>query len=189
MSKQQGRKVLIVLSDGHDHGSKESLASAIEAAQRADTVVYAIFFKGQQGKPDHSDRGFSIGDPNQCDPYGPPGGYPGSYPPYGYPGGGYPGDCTPTPQTGSVESADGRKTLQRITSQTGGRLFEMDKKTTLADIYKQIGDDLHAQYLLTFAPDKDASSDGYHRIDVSLQGDPKDRFVETREGYFAGPPD
>ncbi len=44
MKKQQGRKALIVLSDGVDRGSKESLQSAIEAAQRADTVVYSIFF-------------------------------------------------------------------------------------------------------------------------------------------------
>src|ERR1700747_1245115 len=44
MSKQQGRKALIVLSDGVDHGSKENLQSAIETAQRAETVVYSILF-------------------------------------------------------------------------------------------------------------------------------------------------
>src|SRR5580700_9358527 len=40
MSKQQGRKALIVLSDGVDHGSKETLAEAIATAQRADTIIY-----------------------------------------------------------------------------------------------------------------------------------------------------
>src|SRR5271157_6330738 len=39
MKKQQGRKALIILSDGVDHGSKTYLESAIESAQRADTVV------------------------------------------------------------------------------------------------------------------------------------------------------
>ncbi|HEX4007622.1 MAG TPA: VWA domain-containing protein [Acidobacteriaceae bacterium] len=48
MQKQQGRKALIVLTDGEDRGSMETLASAIAAAQRAETVVYAIYFKGEQ---------------------------------------------------------------------------------------------------------------------------------------------
>src|SRR5271155_3677765 len=42
MSKQQGRKALIILSDGVDHGSKETLAEAIATAQRADTIIYSI---------------------------------------------------------------------------------------------------------------------------------------------------
>src|SRR5580692_681040 len=36
MSKQQGRKALIVLSDCVDHGSRETMAEAIATAQRAD---------------------------------------------------------------------------------------------------------------------------------------------------------
>ena len=41
---QRGRKALIVLSDGVDVGSEATLAAAIEAAQRADTLVYSILF-------------------------------------------------------------------------------------------------------------------------------------------------
>src|SRR5215470_12546144 len=47
LSKQKGRKALIILSDGVDNGSKETLVKAIEAAQRADTILYAIYFKGE----------------------------------------------------------------------------------------------------------------------------------------------
>ncbi|MFN0166734.1 MAG: VWA domain-containing protein [Bryobacteraceae bacterium] len=44
MKNQRGRKALIVLSDGVDFGSEASLLDAIEAAQRADALVYSILF-------------------------------------------------------------------------------------------------------------------------------------------------
>jgi VWFA-related protein len=40
----QGRKALIVLSDGVDVGSEGSTGDAVEAAQRADTMIYSIEF-------------------------------------------------------------------------------------------------------------------------------------------------
>ena len=42
MSKQQGRKALVLLTDGEDTASNISLDSAVEACQRADTVIYSI---------------------------------------------------------------------------------------------------------------------------------------------------
>jgi VWFA-related protein len=48
MKKQSGRKALIMLSDGVDHGSKVPLTHAIEAAQRAGTLVYSILFSDAQ---------------------------------------------------------------------------------------------------------------------------------------------
>jgi VWFA-related protein len=44
MSKQEGRKALVLLSDGVDNGSKVTLEEATRAAQRADTLVYTILF-------------------------------------------------------------------------------------------------------------------------------------------------
>jgi VWFA-related protein len=49
MKKQHGRKALIVLSDGVDTGSKVTLSSAIESAQRSDTLVYSILFEDPNG--------------------------------------------------------------------------------------------------------------------------------------------
>jgi VWFA-related protein len=48
MKPRQGRKALILLTDGRDSASKVPLSEAIEAAQRADTLVYSIYFAGQQ---------------------------------------------------------------------------------------------------------------------------------------------
>jgi VWFA-related protein len=44
MKKQTGRKALIVLSDGVDFGSEGTVKDAIEAALRADTLIYSILY-------------------------------------------------------------------------------------------------------------------------------------------------
>ncbi|MGO9259184.1 MAG: VWA domain-containing protein [Bryobacteraceae bacterium] len=44
MKKLTGRKALIVLSDGVDFGSYGTLKDAIEAALRADTLIYSILY-------------------------------------------------------------------------------------------------------------------------------------------------
>ena len=44
MSTRQGRKALMLLTDGVDTGSDATLAQAVEAAQRADTLLYSILF-------------------------------------------------------------------------------------------------------------------------------------------------
>jgi len=44
MKRQNGRKAFIVLSDGNDVRSETPIATAIEYAQRADTVIYSIGF-------------------------------------------------------------------------------------------------------------------------------------------------
>jgi VWFA-related protein len=44
MKPLKGRKALIVLSDGVDFGSEETISSAVEAAQTAETLSYSILF-------------------------------------------------------------------------------------------------------------------------------------------------
>ena len=44
MKQQAGRKALIVLSDGGENGSDATLDNVIDAAQRAETLIYAILF-------------------------------------------------------------------------------------------------------------------------------------------------
>jgi VWFA-related protein len=44
MKKQQGRKALIVLSDGGENGSNATLTDAVQEAQRTNTLIYTILF-------------------------------------------------------------------------------------------------------------------------------------------------
>ena len=49
LRSEAGRKVIVMLTDGGDQGSQETLKSAIEAAQKANAIVYVILI---------ADRGF-----------------------------------------------------------------------------------------------------------------------------------
>ncbi len=44
MAKQHGRTAIILLTDGDDNDSDASLANAIDAAQKADTLIFSILF-------------------------------------------------------------------------------------------------------------------------------------------------
>jgi VWFA-related protein len=181
MSKQTGRKALIILSDGGDNGSKESLVKSIEAAQRADTIIYAIYFKGEQPQQNYPQHNRGGGYPGGGYPGG---GYPGGrYPGGGYPGGGNGGGNGSTYPSGQSRT-DGKKNLERMAQETGGRLFEVKKNQDVAQIYTQIAEELRAQYRLGYTPTQDASSAGYHQIDLSLHQ--KGLFIQTRDGYYTG---
>jgi VWFA-related protein len=166
MKKQQGRKALVILSDGDDRGSKVGLLSAIESAQRANTVVYSILFKD-----DHPDR--------------PRGGYDGGPGGWGGHGGGHGGGGHRYPQQ-EEQRPDGKKILARISKETGGRLFEVSKKQAVDQIYDEIQQELRDQYILGYVPDKSANSAGYRKIHLTTKQ--KDLSVQARDGYYATRP-
>ncbi len=178
--KQTGRKAIVVLTDGEDRGSQETLNSAIEAAQKSETVVYTIYIGGHEDHDygDNPGMGRRGGYPGGGYPGG---GYPGGrYPGGGYPGGGYPGGGYPSEQ---VRRPDGKKILQQIARETGGRYFQASKKDSVDDIYAQIAEELRTQFMLGYTPPKDQES-GYHSIHLTAKK--KDLEVQTRAGYYSG---
>ena len=176
MKKQQGRKALIILSDGVDRGSKTFLDGAIESAQRADTVIYSIYF----AEPRHEEgqrRGGGMGRGGGWPGGG--GGWPGGG--GGYPGGG--GGRGGGQRHPEEPRTDGKKILERISKETGGRFFEVSKKESVGQIYDSIVEELRTQYNMGFTPDKDSTASGYHHITLAVKK--KDLTVQTREGYYA----
>ncbi|HYM08996.1 MAG TPA: VWA domain-containing protein [Terriglobales bacterium] len=167
MKKQPGRKAVIVLSDGVDMGSRESLEAAIESAQRANTIVYSILFKDDEA-------------------YGNGGGFGRtgiSIPGMGVPGMGRGGMGGPGGRGGRrypEEHADGKKILERISRETGGRMFEVSKKEPVNQIYSQIQEELRNQYSLGYTPNP--VEPGYHKIQVTASR--KDLIVQARDGYY-----
>ena len=48
LAKEVGRKAIVLITDGDDEGSRESEKSAIEAAQKADAIIYGILYVDRQ---------------------------------------------------------------------------------------------------------------------------------------------
>jgi VWFA-related protein len=172
MKPKDGRKALVVFSDGVDRGSKESMNDAVDAADRANLAIYTIYFKGEQ-----ENNGLGNGFPGQRRGGMGGGGYPGG-------GGGYPGGGGGRRGGGSSEpGVDGKKIMEKIAERTGGRYFEAKKKDSLEEIYGQIAEELRGQYVLTYTPDVVDKDGGYHKI--ALKASKDDFIVVTREGYYA----
>jgi VWFA-related protein len=157
MKKQKGRKALILLSDGVDTGSKETLGSAIESAQRADTLVYSILFEDPNGYGNNM------------------GGFGG--PRMGRRGGMGGGNRYPT-----MNRPDGKKILEQISRETGGRFFEVSRKWPLDKVFEAIEEDLRSQYSLGYTSDQQGADRGYRRIHLTTKQ--KGTVVQTREGYY-----
>ncbi len=158
MKKQSGRKAVIVLSDGVDRGSKESIDSAIESAHRADTLAYSILFADEQP--------FSHGG------FGGP----------GWGGGRHGGGGGRMPRRD--DRPDGKKVLQRISKETGGGFFEVSKKQPLEQIFARIDEELRSQYSLGFTSDRPDAGPGYRHLLLTVKD--KTLTVQAREGYYAG---
>jgi VWFA-related protein len=156
MSKQKGRKAVVVLSDGKDNGSKESIYQAIESAQRADTLVYSILFADEEAYPMVSP---GLGG-------------------YGRRRGGLGG---PMPRYPQSSGPDGKKVLQQLSKETGGSFFAASKKESIDKIYAHIQEELRNQYSLGYTSDQ-ASGSGYRKIALTVKE--KGSVVQTRDGYY-----
>jgi VWFA-related protein len=181
MKPQQGRKALIIFGDGDHIGARE--AEAITAAQKADTLIYAIRIYDK-----NFGSGGGRGNSSTIPSMGGPGiGFPGGGGPGGYPGGGggrggYPGGAGGP--GGGPGMSDGKRNLQTLSNKTGGAYFEVGRKETLQQIYSKIEEELRSQYSLGYIPD-DRARTGYRKIQVSAKR--KGLIVHGREGYYFEP--
>jgi len=135
-----GRKVIVVITDGVDQGSRLTRNQAIEAAQKADAVIYSI---------DYSD--------------------PSAYGPFGFGGGGGEGE------------------LRKMSDETGGHVYKVDRKHTLDDVFKELQDEMRSQYSIGYTPSNDVKDGSYRHVEVRLSN--KDLRAQARKGYYAIKPE
>ena len=167
---------MVLFSDGADRDSKTSLQRAIEAAQRADTLVYCVYVATEHEQEEGGNGGRRGGG----------GGYPGGGGPFPGGGGPFPGGGGAGrgrgPRSAPRENKDAdKKVLQQIAKETGGKYFELSKKMTAAQIYAEIEEELRHQYQLSYTPDK--ADNGYHKVRLGTKN--TDLTVQTREGFYS----
>ncbi len=85
--------------------------------------------------------------------------------------------CYPNPH------ASGCFYLKNLSEPTGGRMFDLQSKTPLSEIFQTIEDELRNQYSLGFVPTNSTHDGKLHKLKVSVRT--KGMKVQTRKGYYA----
>ena len=78
---------------------------------------------------------------------------------------------------------NGLRLLQVIADRTGGRLIHADWSRDLAPVFDALVREYRQRYVLGFTPERVASGDGWHRLEVRLRNKPGK--VHARSGYWS----
>ena len=175
-----GRKAIILLTDGKDHGSEITTRDLLYRLEETDTLIYTIFFKtGDQQRQSFPPLG---GGRNG----GVFGGarFPGRG---GRNGGGFPPMTRPTardnPQRrerAEEQNLEAAVFLQKLSDLTAGRFYST-KNGKLNDRFAAIVDELRFQYRLGFYPQDETSQKNLHELRVKVSR--PDAVVRSRGSY------
>jgi VWFA-related protein len=192
----EGRKALLLLSDGEDTTSQRvTYDQTIDRVAESDVLVYGLRYPdtgGHGGWGNRPNRPFpgrrwplAAAGLVSPDPLGQfPGGgqYPGQYPPGGqYPRGGGRGQRGPY---GGRRKDSGRDFMKDVTEAGGGPLYDAKTSGDLRKLAPQIADELRHVYVIGYYPTKSLSEGGYRTLKVKVKG--RDELaVRHRRGYDA----
>ena len=162
----RGRKAIILLSDGNDHGSVVTPEELLRSESEADAMIYSIYylpealrFLGPPGPPPFPfPRPFDSVAPQR--PRG-PGGRRGGMRGLGY---------------------DGFDLMQKLSEVTGGRFYQGETKN-LKETFTLIAEELRHQYRLGFYPDELKRDGSVHALSVKVNL--PDVSVRSRREYLA----
>ena len=72
--------------------------------------------------------------------------------------------------------------LKSLSEPSGGRMFRVDAKTSLPEIFRIIEEELRSQYSLGYVSTNPARDGGFRKLRVDI---PKGLKVDVRKGYYA----
>jgi VWFA-related protein len=74
--------------------------------------------------------------------------------------------------------------LKKMSEETGGRMFRVDRKNSLNDIFDQIQQEMRSQYAISYTPTDTTRDGGFRKLEIKPVS--KDLKVQARKGYYAG---
>ena len=162
----RGRKAIILLSDGDDHGSVVTPEELVRSESEADGMIYSIYYRpealrflGPPGPPTFPfPRPFDSSAPQR--PRG-PGGRRGGLRGLGY---------------------YGYDLMEKLSEVTGGRFYQGETKN-LKETFALIAEELRHQYRLGFYPDELKRDGSVHALSVKVNL--PDVSVRSRREYLA----
>ena len=175
-----GRKAIILLTDGKDHGSEITTRDLLYRLEETDTLIYTIFFKtGDPQRQIMAPIGGRNGDVFGRVRFPGRGGRMG--------GGGFPPIPRPpardNPQRrerAEEQNLEAEAFLQKLSDLTAGRFYST-KSGKLKDRFAAIIDELRFQYRLGFYPPDDTGSKILHELKVKVSR--PDAVVRSRGSY------
>jgi VWFA-related protein len=73
--------------------------------------------------------------------------------------------------------------LKKMSEETGGRLFHVDRKNTLDSIFRQIQEEMRSQYAIGYSSTNGAKDGQFRKVEIRPSA--KDLKVQARKGYYA----
>lgn len=85
------------------------------------------------------------------------------------------------------QGMSGSGPMKKMAEETGGRMFRVDRGTSLDAIYKQIEEEMRSQYTLGFTSSNPEKDNTFRKIEIKPRD--KDFRVQARKGYYASTPE
>lgn len=167
-----GRKAIILLTDGEDAGSRVFGSDLLSYASESDAMIYSIYYSPSMPRPFGRDRPFL----RRGGIFGGRGPMRDRFPPPRGPG----QDQKRQRQEGRAESA--KEFLAKLSEVSAGRFYQ-SKRTDLKKTFVLIAAELRNQYRLGFVPDSLARDGSLHSLKVKV--DKPDIAVRARTQYRA----
>jgi von Willebrand factor type A domain len=176
-----GRKAIILLSDGDDHGSVLLQDELLKDESEADAMVYSIYyasdFRGFRGRPNHDRFPGRFPGPSRF-----PGRFPGGRPFPVVPQNGTSPQWPGRGQRRNDRRYRGPEFLRELSEVTSGRYYESER-TDLERTFGLIAEELRHQYRLGFYPAELQKDGTVHLLKVRV--DATDVAVRARQQYRA----